>query len=255
MSVTRILVVCLLAVVLGCSCAEEAGTDRPNVHKDNLVNKEHFPEGEHDEEYDHEAFLGDQKEEFDELSPEEAKKRLKVLAKKVDKDEDGFVSEQELTTWVETVFKNRMLDGVGEDFKEKDTDSDGKVNWEEYKKSSYGQDELEDEDEEMKEMVSKDERRFDTADKDKDGKLSLEEFGPFMHPESSEDMADLHVTETMEGKIPLPSEPTVIITKITSSMGSRLLSRLKMFFALPVLVYYLVMLHVLQGCGQIFWVN
>ena len=46
-----------------------------------------------------------------------------------------------------------------------------------------------------------DKRRFDTADKDKDGALSKDEFVHFMHPESSPEMGDVHVLETIEGKL------------------------------------------------------
>lgn len=38
--------------------------------------------------------------EFDDLSPEESKKRLRVLAKKMDTNGDGFVTLQELTDWI-----------------------------------------------------------------------------------------------------------------------------------------------------------
>ena len=42
-----------------------------------LSDEEHFVEGEeHNPDYDHEAFLGDEAKEFDELSPEESKERL-----------------------------------------------------------------------------------------------------------------------------------------------------------------------------------
>ena len=42
-----------------------------------LSDEEHFAEGEdHNPDYDHEAFLGDEAKEFDELSPEESKERL-----------------------------------------------------------------------------------------------------------------------------------------------------------------------------------
>lgn len=38
--------------------------------------------------------------EFDDLSPEESKKRLKVLATKMDVNKDGFVDSHELTDWI-----------------------------------------------------------------------------------------------------------------------------------------------------------
>ena len=42
-----------------------------------LSDEEHFVEGtEHNPDYDHEAFLGEDAKEFDELTPEESKERL-----------------------------------------------------------------------------------------------------------------------------------------------------------------------------------
>lgn len=38
--------------------------------------KEHFQQSEHDPEYDHNAFLGEDAKTFDQLSPEESKRRL-----------------------------------------------------------------------------------------------------------------------------------------------------------------------------------
>ena len=197
----RVLCVLFSALLINsCICAATTGRDRPKPHEETLSEKDHTVNGEHGTEYDHEAFLGDMKDEYDELPPEEAKKRLRVLVKRVDSDKDGFVTEEELTNWVKEVFKKRLAEGVAEDAKTKDADNNGKITWDEYTKGSYGTEELEDDaDEETKKMLSGDKRRFDTADKDKDGALTKEEFVHFMHPESSPEMGDIHVLETIEG--------------------------------------------------------
>lgn len=192
----RAFTVCILLLVLSTSYAEES--HRPKVHEDNLADAEHFVEGEHNPEHDHEAFLGDEKEEFDNLSPEEAKKRLRVLLKKVDSDKDGAITTEELTEWVKKTFKDRTLHGVEKDMEDKDSDKDGVVSWDEYVKGTYG--ETSDDDEEVKELLLRDKRRFDAADSSKDGSLSKEEFATFLHPESSAEMGDIHITETIEGK-------------------------------------------------------
>jgi hypothetical protein len=44
-------------------------------------------------------------EEFEDLPPEEAKKRLSLLVKKMDKDHDMFVSKEELTDWIVMSFR------------------------------------------------------------------------------------------------------------------------------------------------------
>ena len=50
----------------------------------------------------------------------------------------------------------------------------------------------------LRDMESRDKRRWGLADKDKDGKLSREEFSAFLHPETDERMSDIVVTELME---------------------------------------------------------
>lgn len=186
--------------ITSCICAATTGRDRPKPHEEKLSEKDHSIGGEHNEEYDHEAFLGDMKDEYDELSPEEAKKRLKGLVKQVDSDNNGFVTEEELTNWIKEVFNKRLEEGVEEDVNTKDENKDGKITWDEYKKITYGSEELDGEaDEETKKMLFVDKRRFDTADKDKDGGLTKMEYVRFMHPESSTDMEDIHVLETIEG--------------------------------------------------------
>ena len=59
------------------------GLDR---EEDGSLKSKYPPKGSNDAEFDHEAILGsrDEAEEFDDLSPEEAKRRLKVLLGKMD---------------------------------------------------------------------------------------------------------------------------------------------------------------------------
>lgn len=62
----------------------------------------HGDDGEHNVEFDHEAILGSVKtaEEFDNLSPAEAKKRLAILVRKMDRNADQFVDRHELKAWI-----------------------------------------------------------------------------------------------------------------------------------------------------------
>jgi len=69
--VTFLLVLCLAIV------SAKPKDDSTRVHDGKLSKEEHFSStGEHNPEYDHDAFLGSEKKEFDALKPEEAKKRL-----------------------------------------------------------------------------------------------------------------------------------------------------------------------------------
>lgn len=52
------------------------GKEKGRVYDGKLADEEHFNEGDHNPEYDHEAFLGKEKKTFDQLTPEESKERL-----------------------------------------------------------------------------------------------------------------------------------------------------------------------------------
>lgn len=67
----------------------------------------HGDDGEHFAEFDHEAILGSVKtaEEFDQLSPEESKRRLGLLVIKMDLNKDGFIDRHELKAHILRSFK------------------------------------------------------------------------------------------------------------------------------------------------------
>jgi len=212
-----------LVAFLHLICAEEAQDPPPEAddpahkytehaqhqHKDPSMSEEgHYTEGEdgeeeHNPEFDHNNFLGDEdKEEFKSLSPEEAKEKLKTLFPKIDENGDKEVTLDELTAYVKKVFKGKVLSGLDLDIEEKDTDKDGKVSWEEFIKGSFGvedeKDYLKDQDDDVKKSIERDRKRFTTADADGDDKLERQEYIHFLHPESTEKMSSLHVEETME---------------------------------------------------------
>ena len=53
-------------------------SDSREFKQDDLSHAKHYEDGEHDTEYDHEAFLGEESKKFDDLPPEEAKERLRL---------------------------------------------------------------------------------------------------------------------------------------------------------------------------------
>lgn len=64
-------------------------------------------DGEHNIEFDHEAIIGSVKEaeEYDQLTPEESKKRLKLLVEKMDLNFDKYIDRHELKAWILRSFK------------------------------------------------------------------------------------------------------------------------------------------------------
>ncbi|CAG0920841.1 unnamed protein product [Notodromas monacha] len=184
-----------------------------------LSDELHYRGAEHNLDYDHEAFLGEEEaKEFQDLSPEESRARLGKLFDKIDENSDGVIDKAELQKWIKHTQHRYIDEDVNRQWKSHSTDGSELIPWEQYKKmvrnnfqsinesrqwfrfnQGMSEDELKGSDgETYAEMMRKDKRRWDKADKDGDGSLSKEEFGVFLHPEESPDLQDIVVAETME---------------------------------------------------------
>ena len=109
---------------------------------DHISTHAHFEDGQHNVEYDHDAFLGPkQAKEFETLSDDEAKKRLRAMVPKLDTDKDGEVSPDELEAWIDKQRRNFMYDAVDEDIEWQDKDGDKMISWNEYMKARFGESE------------------------------------------------------------------------------------------------------------------
>ncbi len=169
----------------------------------------HGAEG-HANAFDHEAILGSAKdaEEFDQLTPEEAKKRLKVLVLKMDTDGSGKVEKSELHAWILRSFKSLSKEESEERFEEADEDGDGSVTWTEYRRAEFDFDDDEDfesvkaDPDRLEEyaMMEEDKILFEAADKNNDGKLVKQEFLSFTHPEEDAEMIRPVLSLTLKAK-------------------------------------------------------
>lgn len=155
--------------------------------------------------FDHEAFLGGKESKsFDQLSPEESKERLSRIVDKIDINQDGLITLEELKNWISTSQKSYILEDVERQWKSHNPEEKIKLSWDEYRKSSYGfmdepDNEISEEDNQIyQNMIKRDKRRWELADKDKDEALTKSEFADFLHPEESEHMKDVVVDETIE---------------------------------------------------------
>ncbi|KAJ8298935.1 hypothetical protein KUTeg_022995 [Tegillarca granosa] len=161
-----------------------------------LSEQEHGEDDDHNNEYDHEAFLGkEDAKTFDQLTPEESKERLGIIVDKIDKDHDGFVTEAELKDWVQYVQKRYVLSDTERMWKEHEIDDKDTLEWKSYKKHQNDENSP---NFSYKDQINRDERRWKAADKNNDGLLSKEEFSDFLHPEEAEHMRDIVVQETIE---------------------------------------------------------
>ena len=165
-------------------------------------NSVHYNEhGEHNPAYDHQAILGSKKtaEEYDELSPEESKQRLRLLVTKggMDQDGDGYVDKKELFDWVSKSFHSLALEEGGERLAEEDLDNDGLVSWSEHINSNF---DAENNFEDEGEMIHEDKELWKAADENGDNQLDVKEFTAFYSPEEHDRMHDTLYDLTMHRK-------------------------------------------------------
>ncbi|XP_042858427.1 calumenin-like [Penaeus japonicus] len=206
MMMERSIILCLLlAAVIAAKPADEEKKSR--VHEDKLSDEEHYVNDEHNPDYDHEAFLGeDEARTFDQLTPEESKERLGKIVDKIDIDHDSFITEVELKQWIDYTQKRYINDDVKRQWNANNPENTETLHWDDYKNMVYGfmdnmdPGELDDDEEGMSyaEMLKRDQRRWEVADTDNDNALSLDEFTNFLHPEESDRMRAIVVQETME---------------------------------------------------------
>lgn len=188
-----------------------AGVPTPEETKrimDRLSEAEHFKNEHHNKQFDHDAFLGeDQAKTFDQLPPEESKRRLGIIVDKIDGDKDGFVSLVELKDWIRYTQKRYINEDVDRHWRQHNPNNDEVIPWEAYRKNVYGfMDEMDPK--ELKtpnsegftysNLLKRDRRRWTYADADQNDALNQTEFAAFLHPEDHSEMRDVVVLETME---------------------------------------------------------
>ncbi|KAK4324361.1 hypothetical protein Pmani_004988 [Petrolisthes manimaculis] len=181
---------------------EEDGSRTPRDH-------DHYVEGKHNTEFDHEAILGSTKEaeEYDQLPASEAKRRLEILLLKMDRNNDKNIDRTELQMWILRSFRMLSEEESAERMEEVDEDEDGYVTWAEYISETYGITDpsdhglLQEEDKtEEQKLLKEDRQLFNAADQNIDGRLDDKEFLAFTHPEENPDMLPIILQQTLDEK-------------------------------------------------------
>ncbi|KAG8012651.1 Proline-serine-threonine phosphatase-interacting protein 1, partial [Nibea albiflora] len=114
-------------------------------------------------------------------------------------------STEEVTLWIQHVYRKYALDDAKERFPEFDTDKDGVVTWQEYNTVAHDQlisfDDaavLDDpEQQSLRHLHLKEKRRFDFADVDGSSGLNVTEFLAFTHPSEVDHMADFAIEDVL----------------------------------------------------------
>lgn len=201
-----LLVTTLFVIALAQAIPKPEDEQKQRFLNKDLSEQDHFVNSQHNPSYDHDAFLGEDSKTFDQLTPEESTRRLGIIVDKIDKDNDGFVTQEELKDWIRYTQQRYIRDDIERQWKSHNPDDKEKLPWTEYRTLVYGfMDENDGGSSEKTEdnfsyatMLKRDRRRWSVADKDGDDALTKEEFTAFLHPEETDHMRDVVVLETME---------------------------------------------------------
>lgn len=172
-----------------------------------MSDEEHFINSHHNPAYDHEAFLGEDAKTFNQLTPEESTRRLSIIVDRIDKDQDGYVTKEELKDWILYTQQRYVRDDVERQWEAYNPSNKEKFSWAEYKNMTYS--DLDENDTtnagnpddgsySYKIMLKRDLRRWSFADVDGDDMLTKEEFTGFLHADQVEHMKDVVALETFE---------------------------------------------------------
>lgn len=177
----------------------QLGLGQSSLHDDHYIGQQHNPE------HDMSVLFGDEDtDEIKKLSPAEQKKKITEILKKIDTNADNLLSAEELTLWIQRVYRKYALDDAKERFPDFDIDEDGIITWEEYNQVAHNQlsfdetAELEDpEQESLRYLHRKERKRFSFADQDGTSGLNVTEFLAFMHPSEVDHMADFAIEDVL----------------------------------------------------------
>ncbi len=205
-----------LPLLTSCGVPHSHGVKKGHAEReaDGAFSPRDAKHAENAEAFDHEAILGSAKEaeEFDQLPPAEAKKRLAVLLEKMDRDGDKKIVRKELQQWIMRSFHLLNLEESAERFAEHDESGDGFVSWKEYMMEEFDlqpEDDVDTEEKKIRadpdradelEMLEDDKLLFTASDKNGDGQLSKDEFVSFSHPEEDKEMYDAVVSTLLRSK-------------------------------------------------------
>lgn len=120
----------LIGAILGLVASASPNPDekRPLADVEHFTNPHHNP---HNPQYDHEAFLGeDQAKTFDQLPPEESRRRLGIIVDKIDDNKDGFVQMDELKNWISYTQNRYIEDDVERHWRDVNGTKDAVISWE-----------------------------------------------------------------------------------------------------------------------------
>ncbi|CAL8074455.1 unnamed protein product [Calicophoron daubneyi] len=124
---------------------------------------------------------------------------VKRMIQHIDQDKNGMISREEMKHWVTYISKISKQRVTNVNWAGLNPQNLATISWKDYLERSFGTaSESANGDSELQRTIRNDKRRWKTADRNKDEKLSLQEFSDFLHPEGSPYMRDAVIRETLE---------------------------------------------------------
>ncbi|XP_050530089.1 reticulocalbin-2-like [Daktulosphaira vitifoliae] len=158
-------------------------------------------------------------EEFKNLSPNEAKAKLKSILIEIDKNHDGQIDKKELAQRILETFRQLSAEESDSEFVDSDTNNDGLLTWKEYLIDTYAPSEEDIPISNEDDIATEEKALFDAADQNNDGYLTLEEFRIFYTPEDYEYMTPL-VLKDVINQVDLDDDKKITFDEFINNRGS-----------------------------------
>ncbi|XP_041472099.1 calumenin-A-like [Lytechinus variegatus] len=193
-------------IVSAVVCKPNEGSSRVRQEA-KLSEKSHFDEhGNHNPDYDHDAFLGEKEaKKFANLTPEQSKEKLGQLFDRLDTNHNGSISESELRAWIEIQTNSVLYEELDRLFGAHNLNGDDLLTWEEYNITTYSGLPLEklitmqeDKTLDFRKKVRQDKARWAVADQNRDEALDKDEYMAFEWPREKPHMKNIAIDETLE---------------------------------------------------------
>ncbi|XP_028394147.1 45 kDa calcium-binding protein-like [Dendronephthya gigantea] len=213
------IVLFILTILFSKTTCKPVNKSSITIKNKKLIPKDHIPavklerDGHINPDFHHEAFLGRLVENGQlNLKDVDGSKKLIEIFHKVDLNNNHKVDKQELAEWIHLRIQEHYEHALKvnkDNFKTADKNNDGILSLQEYMQGVVDDDKMENDalkieeqtEEELKglmeEIMPDDLNRWNKADKNRDSKLSQEEFLSFQHPEHNEQSIEAMAEDLM----------------------------------------------------------
>ncbi|XP_050427445.1 reticulocalbin-2-like [Adelges cooleyi] len=196
--------------------------DAQEIEENLSAHRKSIAEHDHRSDFPHAGFIRSEKEleEIQNLPPDEAKDKLRIILVEIDLDLNGEISKKELSTRLLETYRSLSNEEADSEFDDSDLDNDGFITWKEYVTDTYAlnEDDISISEEEEDDVAADEKAIFNAADTDGDLKLSKVEFRSFYTPEDYPHMVPLIVKDVLN-EVDLDNDGKVTLDEFLKNKG------------------------------------